>query len=121
LVVGLVTYALLLFAASVDARLRFIAAWDIGATFALIALFFGLRNSSAATMKQLAARQDAGKWAVLVLSLVAATASLVKLSSQIAPPNPAATECWPQIGRFFITSPTRVSSKLTLSEFSKRL
>jgi uncharacterized membrane protein len=83
LVVGLVTYALLLFAANVDARLRFITAWDVGATFALVALFFGLRNSSAAVMKKLAARQDAGKWAVLVLTLVAATASLVVIAAEM--------------------------------------
>ena len=81
--VGLATYALLLFAANVDARLRFIGAWDAGATFALAALFFGLRNSSAVAMKQIAARQDAGKWAVLVLSLLAATASLVVIAAEM--------------------------------------
>ena len=83
LVVGLGTYALLFFAANIDARLRFIAAWDIGASVALVALFFGLRNSSAATIKLIAARQDAGKWAVLVLSLVAATASLVVIAAEM--------------------------------------
>jgi uncharacterized membrane protein len=83
LLVGLGTYAALLFAGNVDARLRFIAAWDIGASVALIMLFFGLRNSSAATIKLIAARQDAGKWAVLVLSLVAATASLVVIAAEM--------------------------------------
>jgi uncharacterized membrane protein len=83
LLVGLATYALLFFATNVDARLRFIAAWDIGASVALVALFFGLRNSSAATIKLIAARQDAGKWAVLVLSLVAATASLVVIAAEM--------------------------------------
>jgi uncharacterized membrane protein len=83
LLVGLCTYALLLFAPSVDARLRFIAAWDVGVTFALVLLFFGLRNSSASTIKVIAARQDAGKWVVLVLSLVAATASLVVIATEM--------------------------------------
>jgi uncharacterized membrane protein len=83
LLVGLVTYALLFFATSLDWRLRFIAAWDIGASVAMIALFFGLRRSSAAAMKQIAARQDAGKWAVLVLSLVAASASLVVIAAEM--------------------------------------
>jgi uncharacterized membrane protein len=83
LLVGLGTYMLLFLATNVDGRLRFIAAWDIGASFALVALFFGLRKSSAATIKLSAARQDAGKWAVLVLSLLAATASLVVIAAQM--------------------------------------
>jgi len=83
LLIGLATYALLFFASDVDGRSRFIAAWDAGASFALLALFFGLRNSSAATIKRIAARQDAGKWAVLVLSLLAATASLVVIAAEM--------------------------------------
>jgi uncharacterized membrane protein len=83
LVVGLGAYALLFFVADVNGRLRFIAAWDIGTTFALVALFFGLRKSSSATMQAIAARQDAGKWAVLVLSLLAATASLVVIGTEM--------------------------------------
>ncbi|MGC1818507.1 MAG: DUF1345 domain-containing protein [Casimicrobiaceae bacterium] len=83
LLVGLGTYALLLVAADVNGRLRFIAAWDVGASFALVALYFGLRNSSAATIKRIAARQDAGKWAVLALCLLAATASLVAIAGEM--------------------------------------
>jgi uncharacterized membrane protein len=83
LLVGVGTYALLFFATPLDGRLRFIAAWDIGASFALVALFFGLRKSAAATMKRIAARQDAGKWAVLVLALIAATASLVVIAAEM--------------------------------------
>ncbi len=83
LLVGLCTYLLLFFAADVNGRLRFIAAWDLGASFALVALFLGLRNSSAATMKQIAERQDAGKWTVLVLCVLAATASLVVIATEM--------------------------------------
>ena len=71
-VCGIFVYALLITSTDADGRMRFIAAWDSGATFALIALFLGLRNSSAAAMKQLAERQDAGKWAVLALAVLAA-------------------------------------------------
>jgi uncharacterized membrane protein len=83
LLIGVLVYALLFFATNVDGRLRFIAAWDVGASAALIAMFFGLRNSSAATIKRIAARQDAGKWAVLSLTLVAATASLVVIAAEM--------------------------------------
>src|SRR5690242_779873 len=61
LLIGIAVYVLLFFATGVGWRARFIAAWDIGATVALILLFVGLRRSSAATMKRIAARQDAGK------------------------------------------------------------
>ena len=83
LLVGLGAYVLLLLATDVNERLRFIAAWDVGASFALVALYFGLRNTSAATIKRIAARQDAGKWAVLALCLLAATASLVAIAGEM--------------------------------------
>ncbi|MGA8032196.1 MAG: DUF1345 domain-containing protein [Casimicrobiaceae bacterium] len=83
LLVGLGTYVLLLLATDVSGRLRFIAAWDVGASFALVALYFGLRDSSAATIRRIAARQDAGKWAVLALCLLAATASLVAIAGEM--------------------------------------
>jgi len=83
LAVGLSVYALMLFATAADGRLRFIGAWDSGVSVALIAMFFGLRNSSAAAMKQIAERQDAGKWAVLILALVAATASLIVIAAEM--------------------------------------
>ena len=83
LLVGLGTYALLFLDADVGGRLRFIVAWDIGASVALLALFFGLRKSSATTIKQIAERQDAGKWVVLVLCLLAATASLVVIATEM--------------------------------------
>ena len=65
------------------ARLRFIAAWEVGASFALVTLYFGLRNSSAATVRLISARQDAGKWAVLALCLLVATASLVAIAGDM--------------------------------------
>jgi len=83
LLIGVFTYALFFFATDVEGRMRFIAAWDVGASAALIALFFGLRKSSAVTIKQIAERQDAGKWAVLSLTLVAATASLVVIAAEM--------------------------------------
>ena len=83
LLIGLVIYALLLSATDLDWRLRFIAAWDVAASFALSALFFGLRKSSAATMKAIAAREDSGKSAVLVLCSIAATASLVVIAAEM--------------------------------------
>ena len=85
LLVGLLTYLLLFLAANVNGRLRFIAAWDVGASFALVALLLGLRKSSATTMKRIAERQDAGKWTVLVLCLLAATASLVVIATEMPP------------------------------------
>jgi len=83
LVLGLLVYALMWFATDADGRMRFIGAWDTGVTFALIAMFVGLRNSSAAAMKQIAARQDAGKWAVLILAVLAATASLIVIAAEM--------------------------------------
>lgn len=83
LAIGIGAYVLLFFATGIGWRLRFISAWDIGATSALLLLFVGLRRSSAATMKRIAARQDAGKWAVLILTLVAATASFVVIAAEM--------------------------------------
>ena len=82
-VLGVAVYALMFFATDADARMRFIGAWDAGATFTLVAMFFGLRNASAAAMKQLAERQDAGKWAVLTFAALAATASLIVIAAEM--------------------------------------
>ncbi|HEY2818878.1 MAG TPA: DUF1345 domain-containing protein [Casimicrobiaceae bacterium] len=80
---GIAVYALMFFATDADGRMRFIGAWDAGATFTLIAMFFGLRNTPSAAMKQLAERQDAGKWAVLTLGALAATASLIVIAAEM--------------------------------------
>jgi len=83
LVTGLGVFALLLLFSDVDWRLRFIAAWDIGVTFTIVLLFFALRRASASAMKQNAIRQDAGKWAVLAFTMLAATASLVVITLEM--------------------------------------
>src|SRR5438105_6180526 len=83
IVLGLTLYALLLLVTDMPGRARFIGAWDAGASCALILMFFGLRGSSAAAMKNIALRQDVGKWAALILSLVAATASLVVIAAEM--------------------------------------
>jgi uncharacterized membrane protein len=81
--ISLAVYAILLIFTSLSWRIRFIAAWDIGVSFLLVALFVGLRNSSAETIKRRALLQDTGKWTVLILSLVAATASLAVIASEM--------------------------------------
>ena len=83
LLLGVAVYALLLVFTGLSWRLRFISAWDIGVSFALAALFIGLRKSSIEAIKRMALRQDGGKWAVLIFSLVAATASLVVIASEM--------------------------------------
>ena len=83
LAIGLVVYALLLVFTGLSWRLRFIAAWDIGVSFTLAALFIGLRKSSAETIKHRALLQDEGKWAILAISLVAAVASLAVIASEM--------------------------------------
>jgi uncharacterized membrane protein len=83
LLVGLAVYALLFSVTGLSWRLRFISAWDVGVSFALVALFLGLRKSPAEAMKRNALRQDTGKWVVLVLALVAATASLVVIAAEM--------------------------------------
>jgi uncharacterized membrane protein len=83
LLIGLAVYAALLVFTVWPWRLRFIAAWDMGAACALAALYAGLRNSPAEAMQRNALRQDAGKWMVLGLSLVAASASLVVIAAEM--------------------------------------
>jgi uncharacterized membrane protein len=83
LLVGLAVYAALIFVPDLSWRLRFISAWDVGASFALLLLFVGLRKSPPEAMKRNALRQDAGKWAVLFLSLLAAVAGLVVIAAEM--------------------------------------
>ncbi len=80
---GLAVYAVLLFVPDLSWRLRFISAWDFGASVALLLLFIGLRKSPPNAMKRNALRLDAGKWAVLVLSMLAAVASLVVIAAEM--------------------------------------
>jgi uncharacterized membrane protein len=108
LLTGLGVFALLLFVADVSWRLRFITAWDIGVTFTMVLLYFGLRRASAATMKENAIRQDAGKWAVLGFTLLAATASLVVITSET--PLVKSAEGLEQIARVLLVIYTVVLS-----------
>ena len=96
LAVGLATYAVLL-QTSLPGRLRFITAWDVGASFALAALYVGLRKSSAATMKRVAERQDSGKWMVLGMTLLAASASSIAIAAEM--PLVKTTEGLAQVAR----------------------
>ena len=83
LIITLLADALLQWTTNLGGRLSFIVAWDIGATFTLVLLYFGLRNCSASQMRVIAARQDAGKWAVLVLTLIAASVSSIAIASEM--------------------------------------
>src|SRR3954468_19083447 len=79
---GILAYALLLMFGDAPGRIRFILAWDVGVFLAMV-LLAGLRNTSPETMKRIADRQDAGKWAVLLLTLLAATASLIAIAGEV--------------------------------------
>jgi uncharacterized membrane protein len=83
LMLGLAVYAMLMLLTGLSWRLRFIAAWDVGTSFALAAIFIGLAKVSPEGIKRTAQRQDAGKWTVLTLAVVAATASLVVIASEM--------------------------------------
>jgi uncharacterized membrane protein len=63
-------------------RLRFILSWDAGVLVAMT-LFIGLRRALPDMMKRIAAQQDAGKWTVLFLTLVAGSASLVGIAGEV--------------------------------------
>jgi uncharacterized membrane protein len=80
---GILAYALMLSFGHVPGRIRFVLAWDIGVLLAIV-LLTGLRNTSPETMKRIADRQDAGKWAVLLLTLLAATASLIAIAGEVS-------------------------------------
>jgi uncharacterized membrane protein len=79
---GILAYALLLMLGDTPGRIRFMLAWDVGVFLAMV-LLVGLRNTSPETMKRIADRQDAGKWAVLLLTLLAATASLIAIAGEV--------------------------------------
>lgn len=79
---GLIVYAFFFWSGAVTGRLSCILAWDAGVLVAL-ALFAGLSNTSPATMKRIADQQDAGKWAVLMFTLLAAGASLVAIAGEV--------------------------------------
>jgi uncharacterized membrane protein len=80
---GIAVYLMLLFVSSMSARLRFVVAWDIGVLVALVAMFIGLRKASPDRMRTIAARQIVGKWTVLALTVLAASASLVAIAAEV--------------------------------------
>jgi uncharacterized membrane protein len=79
---GVLLYVLLFAFTSMPGRLRFILSWDAGVLVAT-ALLIGLRRALPDTLRRIAARQDAGKWAVLLLTLVAGSASLVAIAGEV--------------------------------------
>ena len=80
---GIVVYLLLLFVDSISGRLRFILAWDIGVTVALTLMLLHPASCSPDRMRAIAARQVVGKWTVLGLTVVAASASLVVIAAEV--------------------------------------
>jgi uncharacterized membrane protein len=80
---GIVVYLALLFVDSISGRLRFILSWDIGVTVALTLMLVTLRHATPERMRTIAARQVTGKWSVLGLTVVAATASLVAIAAEV--------------------------------------
>ena len=79
---GILVYVLLSTFGSLSGRLRFILSWDAGVLVAII-LLIGLRSAVPDMMKRIAAQQDAGKWTVLLLTLVAGSASLVAIAGEV--------------------------------------
>ena len=79
---GVVLYVLLFVFSAVSGRLRFSLSWDAGVLVAMV-LLIGLRRALPDTMKRIAAQQDAGKWTVLFLTLVAGSASLVAIAGEV--------------------------------------
>lgn len=83
LLLGVIVYVALLTFTGLPWRLRFITAWDIGVTSALVAISLGLRDVPLDVIKYNAMRQDSGKGAVLILALLASVASLVVIASEM--------------------------------------
>ena len=79
---GILIYVLLSVLGSMSGRLRFILSWDAGVLVAMT-LLIGLRHALPETMKRIAAQQDAGKWTVLFLTLLAGSASLVAIAAEV--------------------------------------
>ncbi len=69
---------------SMPARLSFVLSWDVGVLVATL-LLIRIRGASPDVMKKIAEQQDAGKWMVLFLTLIAASASLVAIAGEVPP------------------------------------
>ena len=81
---GCLVYLGLFVFSAVSARLRFILSWDIGVLVATL-LLIQIRDMPPEAVKRIAAQQDAGKWMVLLLTLIAACASLVAIGGEMPP------------------------------------
>jgi uncharacterized membrane protein len=79
---GLLLYALLFLGGAISPRLCFILSWDTGVLVATT-LLIGLRSALPDTMRRIAIQQDAGKWTVLLLTLIAGSASLVAVAGEV--------------------------------------
>jgi uncharacterized membrane protein len=101
-------YVSLLFVSLISGRLRFILTWDIGAMVALLAMLFGLRKASPDRMRAIAARQVTGKWTVLGLTVVAASAGLVAIAAEV--PLIKVAEALEQVARLTLVVLTIVLS-----------
>jgi uncharacterized membrane protein len=76
-IAGVALYVVLRFAIpGMGTIVRLLLAWDAGVLTGFVALFLRLSNTSQEEMKRFADLLDAGKWFVLVLTLIAAMASL---------------------------------------------
>lgn len=113
LVSGIAVYVLLMLVESISGRLRFILAWDIGVLVALVAMLVGLRDASPERMQKIAARQVTGKWTVLALTVVAASASLVVIAAEV--PLIKAAEHFEQVARLTLIVVTIVLSWLLIN------
>ena len=106
---GILVYLLLLFVDSISGRLRFILAWDIGVLVALTLMLLTLRHAAPEKMRTIAARQVVGKWTVLGLTIIAASASLVVIAAEVPLIKTAAAE-FEQIARLTLVVVTIVLS-----------
>lgn len=82
--VGILVYLLLYFAAAIPSHLRFVLAWDAGILVANL-LLMRISGVSPDVVRKFAVQQDAGKWLVLLLTLLAAGASLVAIAHEVPP------------------------------------
>jgi uncharacterized membrane protein len=82
--VGALMFLLLFFLSSLPVRLCFVLSWDVGVLVAIL-LLIRIRSVSPDVMKKIAEQQDAGKWMVLFLTLIAASASLVAIAGEVPP------------------------------------
>jgi uncharacterized membrane protein len=83
MLMGIALFAVLHQLTALNWRMCFIFAWDFSTLFAFVVLYAGLRGATTAKMRENAIRQDAGKWFVLVVTVLAATASLVVIASEM--------------------------------------